>query len=137
MLPKLRVLDQVAYVRFASIYRDFRDLDGFAKELDLLRNEDTGPHRRPGDTEEQRTAGDTAGASGKPGKKGKAADFMLACFTRRSFRTRCVRCASQSSYWRVAFTRFMARTIVRQAAGSQRLDVDIQRLSLGGENHRA
>jgi transcriptional repressor NrdR len=37
VLPKLRVLDQVAYVRFASIYRDFRDLDGFAKELDALK----------------------------------------------------------------------------------------------------
>jgi transcriptional repressor NrdR len=43
VLPKLRGLDQVAYVRFASIYRDFRDLEGFEKELDALRN-DTGPH---------------------------------------------------------------------------------------------
>ena len=42
VLPKLKALDQVAYVRFASIYRDFRDLDGFAKELDALRMEDTG-----------------------------------------------------------------------------------------------
>ncbi len=37
VLPRLRTLDQVAYVRFASIYRDFRDLDGFAKELDALK----------------------------------------------------------------------------------------------------
>jgi transcriptional repressor NrdR len=44
VLPKLRALDQVAYVRFASIYRDFRDLDGFAKELDALRSDDTGRH---------------------------------------------------------------------------------------------
>ena len=43
VLPRLRALDQVAYVRFASIYRDFRDLDGFEKELDALRN-DSGPH---------------------------------------------------------------------------------------------
>jgi transcriptional repressor NrdR len=43
VLPKLRAIDQVAYVRFASIYRDFRDLEGFEKELDALRN-DTGPH---------------------------------------------------------------------------------------------
>lgn len=43
VLPKLRALDQVAYVRFASIYRDFRDLEGFEKELDALRN-DTGAH---------------------------------------------------------------------------------------------
>ena len=42
VLPRLRALDQVAYVRFASIYRDFRDLEGFEKELDALRN-DTGP----------------------------------------------------------------------------------------------
>jgi transcriptional repressor NrdR len=47
VLPKLRVLDQVAYVRFASIYRDFRDLDGFVKELDSLRGEDTGRHATP------------------------------------------------------------------------------------------
>lgn len=44
VLPKLKVLDQVAYVRFASIYRDFRDLTGFEKELDALRSEDTGKH---------------------------------------------------------------------------------------------
>jgi transcriptional repressor NrdR len=37
VLPRLRDLDPVAYVRFASIYRDFRDLEGFAKELDALR----------------------------------------------------------------------------------------------------
>lgn len=43
VLPKLKALDQVAYVRFASIYRDFRDLDGFAKELDALRREDPVP----------------------------------------------------------------------------------------------
>lgn len=44
VLLRLRALDQVAYVRFASIYRDFRDLEGFAKELDALRGEDTGRH---------------------------------------------------------------------------------------------
>jgi transcriptional repressor NrdR len=47
VLPKLRALDQVAYVRYASIYRDFRDLDGFAKELDALRGDDTGRHSMP------------------------------------------------------------------------------------------
>jgi len=44
VLTKLRAIDQVAYVRFASIYRDFRDLEGFEKELDALRGEDTGRH---------------------------------------------------------------------------------------------
>jgi len=36
VLPRLRALDQVAYVRFASIYRDFRDIDEFARELEAL-----------------------------------------------------------------------------------------------------
>lgn len=47
VLPRLKAVDQVAYVRFASIYRDFRDLEGFAKELDNLRKEDTGRHSLP------------------------------------------------------------------------------------------
>jgi len=47
VLPKLRELDQVAYVRFASIYRDFRDLEGFEKELETLRSGDTGRHDLP------------------------------------------------------------------------------------------
>lgn len=33
VLPRLRLLDGVSYVRFASIYRDFRDIDEFAREL--------------------------------------------------------------------------------------------------------
>ncbi len=33
VLPKLRKLDEVSYVRYASIYRDFRDIDEFVNEL--------------------------------------------------------------------------------------------------------
>ena len=33
VLPRLRALDEVSYVRFASIYRDFRDVDEFLREL--------------------------------------------------------------------------------------------------------
>jgi len=47
VLPRLKAVDHVAYVRFASIYRDFRDLEGFEKELDALRSEDTGRHALP------------------------------------------------------------------------------------------
>ncbi len=47
VLPRLKAVDQVAYVRFASIYRDFRDLEGFHKELETLRQEDTGKHSIP------------------------------------------------------------------------------------------
>ncbi len=52
VLPKLRALDQVAYVRFASIYRDFRDIEGFTKEVDAMRGDETGPHAAPVVSEE-------------------------------------------------------------------------------------
>ena len=35
-LEKLKETDEVAYVRFASVYRDFRDIDSFMKELEQL-----------------------------------------------------------------------------------------------------
>lgn len=35
----LRELDEVAYVRFASVYRNFKDKNEFVKELDLLKNQ--------------------------------------------------------------------------------------------------
>ena len=39
VMAELRELDQVAYVRFASVYRRFEDVDAFMTELkDLLRN---------------------------------------------------------------------------------------------------
>jgi transcriptional repressor NrdR len=44
VLTKLKNVDEVAYVRFASIYRDFRDLEHFEQELDALRDE-SGPVR--------------------------------------------------------------------------------------------
>lgn len=37
IMEKLQKIDQVAYVRFASVYRDFKDLDSFYEELDKLR----------------------------------------------------------------------------------------------------
>jgi transcriptional repressor NrdR len=37
VLPKLRTIDPVAYIRFASIYRDFGDLERLAAEVDALR----------------------------------------------------------------------------------------------------
>lgn len=37
VMEELRALDEVAYVRFASVYREFRDIDEFMKEMnDLL-----------------------------------------------------------------------------------------------------
>ena len=39
VLEKLRELDQVAYVRFASVYRQFKDLNTFINELESILNE--------------------------------------------------------------------------------------------------
>ncbi len=39
VLKRLRKLDQVAYVRFASIYRKFKDIDTFLKELKRLKKD--------------------------------------------------------------------------------------------------
>ena len=36
VMRKLRELDEVAYVRFASVYRSFRDIDEFRSELDKI-----------------------------------------------------------------------------------------------------
>ena len=42
VLNELRSLDQVAYVRFASVYRQFRNVDDFIKELqELQRSEES------------------------------------------------------------------------------------------------
>ena len=38
VMERLRTLDQVAYVRFASVYREFRDVDEFVKVMDELKD---------------------------------------------------------------------------------------------------
>lgn len=35
-MKKLKALDKVAYIRFASVYREFEDLDRFEEELERL-----------------------------------------------------------------------------------------------------
>jgi len=43
IMKRLQELDQVAYVRFASVYREFKDINEFMKELkDLLGSEKKG-----------------------------------------------------------------------------------------------
>ena len=39
VMDKLKSLDPVAYVRFASVYREFKDLDTFMRELEHLRGQ--------------------------------------------------------------------------------------------------
>lgn len=38
-LEKIKNIDEIAYVRFASVYRDFKDIESFMEELnDLMKN---------------------------------------------------------------------------------------------------
>ncbi len=39
VMAQLKTLDQVAYVRYASVYRSFRDLAQFEKEINMLKKE--------------------------------------------------------------------------------------------------
>ena len=41
VMDKLKALDQVAYVRFASVYRQFKDLNSFREELNRILQEHT------------------------------------------------------------------------------------------------
>jgi transcriptional repressor NrdR len=36
VMARLKAIDQIAYVRFASVYKQFRDIDELAKEIDGL-----------------------------------------------------------------------------------------------------
>ncbi len=42
VIEKLRALDEVAYVRFASVYREFKDVHGFVREIAKLLNHRAG-----------------------------------------------------------------------------------------------
>lgn len=39
-MEKLRRLDDVAYVRFASVHREFKDMDSFMREIEMIRREE-------------------------------------------------------------------------------------------------
>ena len=65
VMERLHKLDEVAYVRFASVYRSFRDINEFMGELkDLLKNKEAGaPRDKPSDKAQK--AADKKGASEK------------------------------------------------------------------------
>lgn len=43
ILAPLRELDEIAYLRFASVYRGYSSLDDFEQEIESLRREDAAP----------------------------------------------------------------------------------------------
>lgn len=46
VMDELKALDQVAYVRFASVYRQFEDVQAFNEEIERLRSEPSPEVRR-------------------------------------------------------------------------------------------
>jgi len=50
ILGPLRELDQVAYLRFASVYRQYQSVDDFEAEIELLRVEAPSESSEPADT---------------------------------------------------------------------------------------
>ena len=50
VMEELHSLDEVAYVRFASVYRAFQDVDAFREEIDRMR------HRRSREAAEAQLA---------------------------------------------------------------------------------
>jgi transcriptional repressor NrdR len=46
VMAELRDMDPVAYVRFASVYRSFQDIDAFSEEVRRLQNEPAAEERR-------------------------------------------------------------------------------------------
>lgn len=58
-MEELHNLDEVAYVRFASVYRSFQDIDAFREEIDRMR------HRRTREETEAQLALWTAAETGK------------------------------------------------------------------------
>ena len=57
VMEKLKKEDQVAYVRFASIYRDFKDVSEFVHEVEPMLTQ-RGTSAVPSDKAKERTGSD-------------------------------------------------------------------------------
>ena len=66
VMDELRHLDEVAYVRFASVYRSFQDVEAFRTEIDQLRHQ-----RRRREPSKQQLALLPSDAKDEPSKEGK------------------------------------------------------------------
>jgi transcriptional repressor NrdR len=54
VMQELRLIDKVAYIRFASVYRSFQDVDDFHDVIrDLDKTAINKPHRRSTDNPEE------------------------------------------------------------------------------------
>ena len=62
VMKKLKKLDKVAYIRFASVYRDFADLTEFKEELDRLLAAKDKAEERKEEAKKEETKGQGAGS---------------------------------------------------------------------------
>ncbi len=53
VMRKLREMDEVAYVRFASVYKEFGDAESFLREVEDLAKGEDGRDREPGPAAEE------------------------------------------------------------------------------------
>ena len=73
-MDRLRELDKVAFVRFASVYRDFKDVDQFMATLKGLLetgSSSSGSSTRPRDLPSERSDLEPSKSSWIPGRQGK------------------------------------------------------------------
>ena len=54
-MERLKALDAVAYVRFASVHREFKDIETFAREISELREEQRSASRGSEDCTDRQT----------------------------------------------------------------------------------
>ena len=66
VMGRLSDLDQVAYIRFASVYLDFRDLESFKTEIDALLETSDSRNGRADTNQLALLDGDVNGAAGSP-----------------------------------------------------------------------
>lgn len=65
VMERLATLDRVAYIRFASVYRDFQDIQSFKAEVDALMQ----PGEGAGVNQLSLLGGSDSGGGGKRGKR--------------------------------------------------------------------
>ncbi|MDR2877867.1 MAG: transcriptional regulator NrdR [Chromatiales bacterium] len=70
VMTELRELDEIAYVRFASVYRRFEDVNAFREEIERLQSDAT-PEAHKRQLSLLETCSDKRGDRGKAGDKSK------------------------------------------------------------------
>jgi len=70
VMERLKALDHIAYIRFASVYRDFTDITTLKREVDTLLDAGTGITALPGQL--PLLPDEAIAGAGKGGRRGKA-----------------------------------------------------------------